>query len=155
MPWRKSNPNLMNITEPIQLRAIDTHRAYEVKVIMPLNNLGQSTAEVKHCEGYVDSGQFQTMIDHQDPAVISSQNLVAEMVRPLPTDDPPENPPSGFTCVVGQNPTGAFIGNEGKIAQWDNDEWDFSKPFNLYTLMESATWSLMLQEGYLDDGEIT
>lgn len=50
-----------------------------------------------------------------------------------PVDDrainsPPGSPTTGYRVIVGNAPTGAFIGHSGEIAQWSGSAWAFTTP---------------------------
>jgi len=43
-------------------------------------------------------------------------------------DAPPGSPTTGYRVIVGDSPTGAFIGHAGEIAEWDGSAWWFTTP---------------------------
>jgi hypothetical protein len=49
-------------------------------------------------------------------------------VDDIDIDDPPGSPSPGGRVIVGDSPTGAFVGHSGEIAQWTGSEWVFTTP---------------------------
>lgn len=43
-------------------------------------------------------------------------------------DTPPGSPSTGYRVIVGDSPTGDFVGHEWEIAQWDGSAWVFTTP---------------------------
>lgn len=43
-------------------------------------------------------------------------------------DTPPGSPTEGDRVIVGDTPTGAFVGHAGEIAQWNGTAWVFTTP---------------------------
>lgn len=43
-------------------------------------------------------------------------------------DTPPGSPTTGHRVIVGDSPTGAFVGHAGEIAEWDGSAWWFTEP---------------------------
>ena len=43
-------------------------------------------------------------------------------------DTPPGSPTAGYRVIVGDSPTGDFVGHEGEIAQYNGSAWVFSVP---------------------------
>jgi hypothetical protein len=46
------------------------------------------------------------------------------------TNDPPETPTEGMRVIVGEEPTGVFVGHENEIAWYYLDQWQFDVPEN-------------------------
>jgi len=49
-----------------------------------------------------------------------------ESVESLGDNDPPGAPDAGDRYVVGTSPTGAWVGHEDEITEWDGSSWDFT-----------------------------
>jgi len=49
-------------------------------------------------------------------------------VEDVGIDDPPGSPSTGERVVIGDSPTGVFVGHEGEIAQYNGSAWVFSVP---------------------------
>jgi hypothetical protein len=43
-------------------------------------------------------------------------------------DTPPGSPTTGYRVIIGDSPTGAFVGHAGEIAQYNGSSWVFSTP---------------------------
>lgn len=43
-------------------------------------------------------------------------------------DTPPSTPSTGYRVIVGDTPTGDFVGHEWEIAQYDGSDWVFTTP---------------------------
>lgn len=56
-------------------------------------------------------------------------------------NDPPGAPNEGDRYIVGCSPTGAWVGHEAEIAEWNGEAWDFTVPMD-----GSTTW--VKQRGY-------
>ena len=49
-------------------------------------------------------------------------------VDQIDVNTPPGSPVTGYRVIVGDTPTGVFIGHEGEIAQYDGTQWVFTVP---------------------------
>lgn len=43
-------------------------------------------------------------------------------------NSPPGSPTAGYRVLVGDSPTGDFVGHAGELAQWDGSQWVFGVP---------------------------
>lgn len=58
----------------------------------------------------------------------SRENAFQFPVDDRDVDTPPGSPTTGYRVIVGDSPTGAFVGHEGEVAQWNGTAWVFTVP---------------------------
>lgn len=73
------------------------------------------------------AGQAQKEIAHNEALAILD-SLCAPAVEDGPADTPPETPPVGTSYIVGSAPTGAWSGQDGKLAIFAEGGWRFVDP---------------------------
>ena len=72
-------------------------------------------------------GQAQKEMSHND--ALARLDLAAQAaVTACGTDDPPDDPESGQSWIVGDTPTGDWAGHAGEIAGWTPGGWRFLAP---------------------------
>lgn len=76
---------------------------------------------------FLTAGQAQKEITHNE-AIQSLDALVAPAVESLPQASPPSNPAPGDCYLVAGSPTGAWAGQEGKLAAYTAGGWRFIGP---------------------------
>lgn len=54
-------------------------------------------------------------------------------------DAPPTNPANGLCWLVGQNPTGEWLGQAGALAAREADQWLFAAPVDGMRILDRAT----------------
>jgi hypothetical protein len=76
---------------------------------------------------YIAPQQAQKHVTHNE-AIRSLDVLVQPAVESRTIATPPSSPASGDTYIVGPSGTGAWAGNDGKIATYVDGGWDFITP---------------------------
>jgi hypothetical protein len=76
---------------------------------------------------FLAPGQFQKEL-HVNEGLQRIDILLCAMVEGPPTDDPPAGPSAGQAYLVGEAPTGDWIGNSGAIAGFTDGGWRFVAP---------------------------
>src|SRR5262245_60432034 len=76
---------------------------------------------------YLVAAQAQKHVTHNE-AVRALDALVQLMVLDRDLASPPGSPTDGSRYIVAASPTGAWAGQAGKIAAWQDGTWEFFAP---------------------------
>ena len=76
---------------------------------------------------FLQPGQAQKELYHNE-ALVLLDALVQPVVETIGDDSPPGSPQPGLSWVVGEDPTGAWVGRAGAIATWTAGGWRFTAP---------------------------
>ena len=100
----------------------------------------------------LDAAQAQKHVTHNE-ALGLLDALVHLSVSARNVAAPPTAPVEGARCIVGATPTGAFAGQAGKVAAFDDGAWRFLTPKkgwcafveseNRLVVFDGASWSLL------------
>lgn len=96
-------------------------------------------------------------------AITQLEGICIGSVFDLGIDEPPGSPDEGLTVIVGDNPTGVFVGHTDAIAHFYNNSWKFYNPqdgwvvtvarysYQPFVFSEPEGWRYQL----FDDGALT
>lgn len=76
---------------------------------------------------FIEAAQAQKHVTHNE-ALVYLDALVQASAADMAAEFPPPDPPNGTRVVVGAAPGGAFSGQAGKIAYFDEGAWRFIGP---------------------------
>lgn len=103
---------------------------------------------------YLVSGQAQKDITHNEALTLIDM-AVAPVARSLDIGEPPAAPESGACWIVAAPASGAWSGQEGRIACWTGGGWRFLAPPDgmriwigdreLWAQREGGTWSVGIE----------
>jgi Protein of unknown function (DUF2793) len=97
------------------------------------------------------AAQAQKEVTHNEALAIADVAIQAVVQSVAPTSVP-ASPVPGQCWIVGGTPSGAWLGNAGKIAAWTSGGWRFVAPFDgmqvwsvadsMFVRREGANWAL-------------
>ncbi len=94
----------------------------------------------------MEAAQAQKHITHNE-ALILLDALTQISVADMSANAPPSAPLAGLRVVVGPSPTGAFAGQSGKIALYDQGIWRFLTPREGWQVWSSSAASAFVYSG--------
>lgn len=93
---------------------------------------------------FLAPGQVQKEWLHNESLQRVDMLLCATVEAP-PQDDPPASPVAGQCFLIGDSPTGEWIGQAGAIAGFSDGGWRFVTPIEGAQLLVRATGEMMLR----------
>lgn len=94
----------------------------------------------------MEAAQAQKHVTHNE-ALILLDALLQISVADVAANAPPSTPVAGSRVVVGPSPTGAFAGQSGKLAFFDQGVWRFLTPRNGWFVWSSSAAALFVYSG--------
>jgi hypothetical protein len=94
----------------------------------------------------MEAAQAQKHVTHNE-ALVLLDALMQISVANMAANTPPSSPIAGARVVVGQAPTGAFAGQSGKIAFFDQGVWRFATPRDGWLVWSSSASALFVFTG--------
>lgn len=86
---------------------------------------------------YIIASQAQKHLTHNEALAIL-ETLVQPVVSDIAASEPPADPTEGDCVVVGTGATGAFSGQDTKIAAWIAADWHFHAPQSGWSVVRGS-----------------
>jgi len=80
-------------------------------------------------------------------ALARADALAAARAEAVGATVPPGSPAEGDLYALGASATGAWTGQDGRLALWLNGGWDYTDPFAGQALWDAATGAVMRYDG--------
>lgn len=94
---------------------------------------------------YLAPSQAQKHVTHNE-ALRRLDGLVQIAVEGVAATIPPGSPAEGERYLLGASPTGAWVGQGGKLAVFVDDAWWFATPALGWVAYDKATESLLVRK---------
>jgi hypothetical protein len=94
----------------------------------------------------MEAAQAQKHVTHNE-ALVLLDAILQIAVADMAANTPPSSPSAGARVVVGPAATGAFVGQTGKIAYFDNAAWRFFQPGNGWIVWSTVDAALYIYTG--------
>lgn len=94
----------------------------------------------------MEAAQAQKHVTHNE-ALVLLDAILQVAIADMAANAPPSSASSGMRVVVGSSPTGAFVGQTGKIAYYDDAGWRFFPPRNGWIVWSTLDTALFIFTG--------